>query len=87
MNIGKDDFINVARRMRIQFERDRTAQGCVPDADIWIAAIRLLSLAIGESDDRLVNRWIYENECGRYPDEEIPARTAEELWELLEKRT
>ena len=84
MNIGKTDFLTVASQLRRQAEAE---QALLPevfdDSNLWMAAISLLALALGDAEAYWVNHWIYETEFGRYPDDALPARTDEEFWDFL----
>lgn len=84
MYIEKQQFIQTLSRMERQYQLDLQNHAGHDNSNLWIAAIELLSLAIGTEDAlSIIYAWIYDCEFGRYPDERLSVNNSEELWEFL----
>lgn len=87
MNMTKDEFLSVCGRLRSQLEVEKAAEVLMDTSQLWIAAIELLGGYLGENGAEWVDRWIFDTECGLYPDPLLDnSSTDEEFWEFLERQ-
>ncbi len=82
MAMDKDEFLLLLDRLRSQYEKDLSSAD-VDDEDLWAATLQLLALVFGREKSLLVQRWLFDSECGRYPTEDFPFRSADELWNYM----
>ena len=87
MDICKKEFLEVCGRFRAQQEIERNIEGGLETSELWIAAIQLLGSRIGDGAVEWIDRWLFDTECGLYPDPMLDdAATDGELWEFLKRK-
>lgn len=78
----KDDFLLIMDLLRRQYERD-LASADTADEELWTATFKFLTLILGTEKSLVVQRWLLDSECGRYPTRDFPFVNDSQVWEYL----
>lgn len=80
--MDKDDFLVIVEMLWRQYSKDMESLAA-GNSDLWAAALRMLSVIFGREGGLMVERWIFESECGKYQVPDFPYSSASELWDAL----